>query len=184
MTYVCPRCHRPFRVGRSKSAHMGHCGKVMPLSTPGGHVALRAEIKRVAQIVGKPEGQAPSLLEYRRHGRVSERRVMGAVGGYAHQNPRIGWTETMKRLGFIPTVSTRNADSRRAARDVQRVALKLGKPHEMPSLRAYNTLGTWTSKTILKHLEVRNWTGAARLLGLKPTPVPIQLRPYAGRKTA
>jgi len=167
--FTCDRCGRPFDKGRSKSAHMAHCGRILRLRTLPGLVALRQELRRVARLEGRPDGVAPSLRGFRALGRVTDRRVQGAVGGYRAHNPILGWKETVRRLGFRPAATMRFAGERSwVMDDVYRVARVLGSPHHMPTRREYLVHGRWDVRTVLRYAESDTWSGVAGELHLTP----------------
>lgn len=171
----CPRCRGRF-VGRSKSAHVRHCGRVLPLATPMGLVAARGELRRVARLCGRPEGVAPSLLDFRRHSAWSEKRIRGAFGGYRNGNPVVGWRGAVQKLGFTPAEFAHHSDHRRIVADIRRVASDLRKPTRMPTQDEYNSLGRWCVDTARLHFGGARWNEIAAQLGLKPNLPPPFLR--------
>lgn len=114
--FVCTRCFRRFGRGRSKSAHMSHCGGVRGPTI--GKARIRSDLLRVAQLAGRPEGVAPSISDYRRLGSFSPVAVQGCVRGYSLRDhrPRADWVEAVEALGFVSARRHRYGDDGSKAR--------------------------------------------------------------------
>lgn len=148
------------------SAHLRYCAWENPLAMPTGLVAIRYDLRRVAAVCGRPPGVAPSIHEFRVHGTVSPKRVMGAVGGYNGTRTKLGWMETMSRLGFTPAKRDVDTSYKRVVADIRRVALQVGDPTVLPSWREYERLGRWCGKTAMRHVGVTTWRAVAAQLRL------------------
>jgi hypothetical protein len=121
-------------------------------------VAIRSDLVRVARETGKPAGVAPSVMRYRRLGRVSLYRVQRAVGGtvprYHTRVPRLTWAQAMPLYGLTPAGALRQPTRTQLVEDLRRVALIAGHPPgELPTTTEYQELGHWALHTVLVHIS-------------------------------
>lgn len=128
-------------------------------------VSLRADLVRVARLTGRPEGEAPSIEDYRVHGTYSENYVSKKLTG------RRGWRKAMNVAGLACPFDTRICSERDALDDLRQVAQRLGRPTMMPTPDEYQAHGRYSEHTIRRALArgmSDPWHVAAGMAGLKP----------------
>lgn len=134
-----------------------------------GDVLVRLDMVRVARELGIPEGYAPPITAYRSLGRYSTVRVR-IVGGMRNRNPILQWCGAVTRYGLKPYRRHYHPTPQMLVADLRRVALKLGHPAVMPTLREYRDHGMWTTTTVRRQLAPI-WADVARSVGLAMLPV-------------
>lgn len=138
-------------------------------------VAIRGDLRRVARETGAPEGHAPSLVRYRKIGRFGEAKVRAVAGGWREENgrmqPRLSWSDAVRRLGFIPFSRSMEVGDGELIADLRRVALRCGRaPNEMPTTEEYREHGEYSYMTVLRRFAPDgSWWTVARYLGMQPS---------------
>lgn len=130
-------------------------------------VAFRLDIARVGRVVGLSENMAPSLAQYKEHGRFQPyfliRRVLGDGEGYS-------WVDTVKELGF----KARKRDLKSDHDDVAMELDRLGKvefplhPGHGPSLEFFRQHARITTSVAFRVVGTRRWTKVISHFGRKP----------------
>lgn len=133
-------------------------------------VAVAAEVRRVANLLGLPPGTAPSLKQYRKHGRIPPSRVIRALSGGFLGEKGHGWaTVLQKYLGLRPYPESRRPSARDVIDDLVRVAFKVGR-NCMPSAVEYEQHGRYARSTVVRALlppgTPRSWKNVAIAAGL------------------
>lgn len=182
----CDLCGKgPFRSLRAVTGHRNWCLKHKdPTYNTRRLLALRGDLVRIAREAGVPEGYGPPQLAYRRHGRFSEKCVMGWLGGYLpNGNPRLSWRRALAALHLKTWGDLYHTNRDRLAVDIRRVALAIGRPHHMPPRARYRGLGRWDPTAVFHHFGVRNWNEVAAELGLQRNR-PWGATPHKNREAA
>jgi hypothetical protein len=140
-------------------------------------VALRADLMRVARLLGLPDGAAPSPEAYRRHGQVSVRRAVFLATG-SHLRTGNGWKDAMRRLFLLP-MSEVTPDPEQIIDDLRRVASLVGNPAHLPPRSAYRRYGRFgdhvVTSVLLPQDAPRHWSLLATVAGFE-MPSPAELR--------
>lgn len=147
-------------------------GRLHELRRRRGH-QMRQDLLRVARRVEMPEDYAPPLLVYQKHGRftVCEIRThtAGTIIKGKSRNPVAHWCESVRALGLKPAKGHRFPKTSQVIADIRRVALKVGRPSRMPTLREYARHGKYSDTTIRNKLGKR-WGEVARAVCLDMSP--------------
>lgn len=112
-------------------------------------VALRADVERVADIVGHP----PTIEEYREHGDYAYLTVVRRFDGSS-------WPGAMRALGYDYEASS--IDRADLVADVERVAEELGRP---PRSNEYQERGKYGHTTVCRRFGGGSWEAAMQELG-------------------
>lgn len=135
-------------------------------------IAIRADLIRVARMLGAPEGVAPPRAKYGKLGIYSESKARGAFRGFVKLgksvNPRDQWSDAMRKFGLRMWVTeTRGITKGGVAADIRRVAMLAGAPRVLPSKARYDRDGKWSSTAACSALGITGWTKAAQMLELE-----------------
>lgn len=129
-------------------------------------IAARADLVRVARLTGQPEGVAPSLTDYQRHGRYTTYRL-AKLTATLRQHANIAWPDAVRKLGLVPCMEGGRIQPDDVLDDLRRVAVACGRPTVMPSQREYDAHGRYSSKSVYRVLG-GPWREAAKRAGLTP----------------
>lgn len=136
-------------------------------------IEIRADLIRVARLLGRPEGVAPRAWAYREHGVYGITRVQSAFSGWRFsasgktKHPKDTWVQAMKRYGLKPAGHWRTFELRDVLMDLRRVALKIGKPFEMPGAVTYDRHGKWRATTVRDRFKGMTWPEIGDQAGLE-----------------
>lgn len=156
-------------------------------------VAMKADLVRVARLLGLPAGYAPAREAYQGRGRWSWECIAAAFAGYRSKRtdghkqggPLMTWTQAIRRFGLQPAFELRRARHVPMVQDVLRVAREIGRPHELPSAHRYRLMGHHSARSVIQTLGVRTWTEVGPALGLAVPAFRLSARDRArGNTTA
>lgn len=135
-------------------------------------IALRQDLVRVARLCDVPEGHAPSVVQYKKHGRHSIYRVEKMCG-------LVRWTQAVARLGLEETPSRKRLPKDAVREDLLRVAALEGRRGKMPRTSTYRKIGRYSELGVLAALtppDCRYWWRAAEEVGLEAVRGPAVTR--------